>query len=61
MCLLVVGKIGVLEMLLWPKNNGGISDGMAWNGVMAHGMAEWSNGRINGNGQIVGMMEWERR
>jgi hypothetical protein len=37
-------------MFLWPKNNE--------NGVMAHAMAEWSNGRIDGNGQMAGMAEW---
>ena len=47
-------------MLLRP-NNGGMAEGMARNGVMARGMAEWSNGGIDGNGQMagmVGMVEW---
>ena len=41
-------------MLLRP-NNGGMAEGMACNGVMARGMAEWSNGGIDGNGQMAGM------
>jgi hypothetical protein len=57
MCLLVVGNRRFGNMLLWPKNNRGMSDGMAWNGVMAHRMVEWSNGRIIGNGQMAGMAE----
>ena len=28
---------------------------MACNGVMAWGMAEWSNGAIDGNGRMAGM------
>ncbi len=28
---------------------------MACNGVMAWGMAEWSNGGIDGNGRMAGM------
>jgi len=47
-------------MLLRP-NNGGMAEGMACNGVMARGMAEWSNGGINGNGRMAGMAgmaEW---
>ena len=47
-------------MLLRP-NNGGMAEGMACNGVMARGMAEWSNGGIDGNGRMVGMAgmaEW---
>ncbi len=47
-------------MLLRP-NNGGMPEGMACNGVMAWGMAEWSNGGIDGNGQMAGMAgmaEW---
>ncbi len=49
------------NMLLRP-NNGGMAEGMARNGVMAWGMAEWSNGGINGNGRMVGMagmVEWQ--
>ncbi len=48
-------------MLLRP-NNGGMAEGMACNGVMARGMEEWSNGGINGNGQMAGMAgmaEWQ--
>ena len=30
---------------------------MACNGVMGQGMAEWSNGGINGNGRMAGMAE----
>jgi hypothetical protein len=45
-------------MLLRP-NNGGMAEGMACNGVMAWGMAEWSNGRIDGNGRNGGMAEWQ--
>ncbi len=41
-------------MLLRP-NNGGMVEGMACNGVMARGMAEWSNGGIDGNGRMAGM------
>ena len=47
-------------MLLRP-NNGGMAEGMACNGVMAWGMAEWSNGRIDRNGrmaEMAGMAEW---
>ncbi len=47
-------------MLLRP-NNGGMAEGMACDGVMAWGMAEWSNGGINGNGRMAGMAgmaEW---
>ncbi len=47
-------------MLLRP-NNGGTAERMACNGVMAQGMAEWSNGGINGNGrmaEMAGMAEW---
>ncbi len=51
--------IGVLEICCCgQKINGGMSDGMARNGVMARGMAEWSNGGIDGNGQMAGMAEW---
>ncbi len=38
-----------------------MAEGMACNGVMAWGMAEWSNGRIDGNGRMAGMAgiaEW---
>ena len=48
-------------MLLRP-NNGGMAEGTARNGVMARGMAEWSNGRIDGNGRMAGMAgmaEWQ--
>ncbi len=44
-------------MLLRP-NNGVMAEGMGCNGVMAQGMAEWSNGRIDGNGRMAGMVEW---
>ena len=44
-------------MFLWPKNNGRMSDRMVWSGVLARGMAEWSNDGINGNGEMPGMME----
>ena len=47
-------------MLLRP-NNGGMAEGMACDGVMARGMAEWSNGGIDGNGRMAGMAgmaEW---
>jgi hypothetical protein len=47
-------------MLLRP-NNGGMAEGMARNGVMAQGMAEWSNGGIDGNGpmaEMAGMTKW---
>ena len=50
-------------MLPWP-NNGGMADGMARNSLMAGGMAVWSNGRIDGNGLMAGMVmagmvEWQ--
>ncbi len=45
-------------MLLRPNNNGGMAEGMAWNGVMARGMAEWVKWRIDGNGGNGGMAEW---
>ena len=44
--------------MLLPPNNGGMAEGMACNGVMAWGMAEWSNGGIDGNGRMAGMAEW---
>ncbi len=47
-------------MLLRP-NNGGMAERMARNGVMARGMAEWSNGGFDGNGRMAGMAgmaEW---
>jgi hypothetical protein len=47
-------------MLLQP-NNGGMAEGMACDGVMARGMAEWSNGGIDRNGRmagVAGLAEW---
>ncbi len=38
-----------------------MTEGMACDGVMARGMAEWSNGGIDGNGRMAGMAgmaEW---
>ena len=32
-----------------------MAKGMACNGVMAWGMAEWSNGGIDGNGRMAGV------
>ncbi len=52
----------MLENILLRPNNGGMAEGMACDGVMARGMAEWSNGGIDGNGRMAGMAgmaEWQ--